>query len=613
MKNILRLCALLIAIAACVNSVEAQTLHEFAPDKVELKPSWVKEREQMDIDFIRSLDPNRLLHTFRLTAGIPSEAEPLGGWEGPHVGLRGHFTGHYLSAVSTLVCRYGDAELNARLTYLIDELERCQQAHGTGYLSAFPETDFDVLETQFGGVWAPYYTIHKLLQGLLDAYTLAGHDKAYAMALRMADYIEARMARLPSESLFRMFDTRAANPSNEAGGMNEVLYKLYSLSHDPKHLRLAHLFDPEWFATPLSQGTDVLSGLHSNTHIVLIHGFYWRYKLTHEQKYWDATRNFWDMLYAGHTYVNGTSSGPHPHPTTHTSRTAEHWCDAGALCHTLSTEIGESCVTHNTQKLSSYLFAHTGHPQYADKMLSMYWNAILPTQSATSGRVVYHLPLGSPRTKRYLHEGDFYCCSGSGTEAFTRLNAHIYWHNDAADTLWVNQYVPSTLHWEQRGVTLEQEGDFPRTQSATFTLKTARRTSFAFNLLIPSWAEDATVSINGKSYPVEVTGQPRYHTLHRRWRRGDTVQLHLQGGFRIHPLPGDCSTIALSYGPTVLAFIGSDEVVLPLTEEQLLSHLHAPSAPGEPFTLRHGDKQYTLRPLFDVDDESYSVYVRLQP
>ena len=596
-----------------LQTVGAQALHEFAIDKVLLKSSPIKEREQMDIDFIRSLDPDRLLHTFRLTAGIPSEAEPLGGWEAPHVGLRGHFTGHYLSAVSTLVNRYGDADLSERLTYLIDELERCQQAHGTGYLSAFPETDFDVLETRFGGVWAPYYTIHKLLQGLLDAYTLAGHSKAYDMALGMADYIDARLSRLSSESLFRMFDTRAANPSNEAGGMNEVLYKLYSLSHDPKHLRLAHLFDPDWLATPLAEGTDVLSGLHSNTHIVLIHGFYWRYMLTHEQKYWDATRNFWDMLYAGHTYVNGTSSGPHPHPTTHTSRTAEHWGDAGVLCHTLSTEIGESCVTHNTQKLSSYLFAHTGNPLYADKMMVMYWNAILPTQSATSGRVVYHLPLGSPRTKRYLQPNDFFCCSGSGTEAFTRLNAHIYWHNDEADTLWVNQYVPSALHWEQRSTTIEQEGDFPRTLSTTFTITSARRKPFALNLLIPSWTEGATVSINGKSHPVEATGQPRYHTLHRRWRRGDTVQLCLEGGFAIHPLSGDCSTIAISYGPTVLAFIGSDEVVLPLTEEQVLSGLRVPSAPGEPFTLCHDDKQYTLRPLFDVDDESYSVYVRLQP
>ena len=594
-------------------AVKAQPLQEFPIDKVELNPSWVKEREQLDIDFIRGIDADRLLHTFRLTAGIPSQAEPLGGWEAPYIGLRGHFTGHYLSALSTLVNRYGDDILNQRLKYLIDELERCQQANGKGYLSAFPETDFDVLETRFGGVWAPYYTLHKLMQGLLDAYTLAGHSKAYDMALRMADYINNRMSYLTNESLYRIFDTRAANPSNEAGGMNEVLYKLYSISHDPKHLRLAHLFDPDWFASPLSQGKDVLSGLHSNTHIVLVQGFFWRYKLTNEQKYWNATQNFWDILYKDHTYANGTSSGPHPQPTTPTSKTAEHWGDAGKLCNTLSSEIGESCVTHNTQKLSAYMFSQTGSPLYADKMMDMYWNAILPIQSASTGKVVYHLPLGSPRTKKYLQPGDFFCCSGSSTEAFTRLNANIYWHNDNHDALWINQYVPSTLQWEQRGVTIEQDGEFPQSSSTTFTVKTTQKQHFALNLLIPSWAEKASISINGKKTSVKVTGKARYHTISRKWKDSDKVQLHLQGGFKIHHLQGDCQTIAISYGPMLLAFIENDKIELQLTEHQLLNNLQATDASKGIFTLNHNGKQYTLRPLFDVDDETYSVYVQLKP
>ena len=601
-----------ICLSCSTPVVEAQPLQEFPLDQVELKASWVKERERMNIDFIRSIDADRLLHTFRLTAGIPSQAEPLGGWEAPHIGLRGHFTGHYLSALSTLVNKYGDDILNQRLKYLIEELERCQQANGKGYLSAFPETEFDVLETRFGGVWAPYYTLHKLMQGLLDVYTLAGHSKAYDMALQMADYINNRMSYLTNEDLYRIFDTRAANPTNEAGGINEVLYKLYSISRDPKHLRLAHLFDPDWLVTPLSQGTDILSGLHSNTHIALIQGFFWRYKLTNEQKYWDATRNFWNILHKDHAYANGTSSGPHPHPTTPTSKTAEHWGDAGKLCNTLSAEIGESCVTHNTQKLSAYLFSHTGNPRYADKMMDMYWNAILPIQSASTGKVTYHLPLGSPRTKKYLQPGDFFCCSGSSTEAFTRLNANIYWHNDSNDALWINQYVPSTLHWEQKGVVIEQDGDFPKSSSMTFTVKIAQKQHFSLNLLIPSWAEEASISINGKKSSAKTTGQPRYHTINRQWKNGDKVQLHLQGGFRIHHLQGNCQTIAISHGPMLLAFIGNEEIKLQLTESQLLSNLHTADATKGIFTLNSNGKQYTLRPLFDVDGESYSVYVQLR-
>ena len=191
-------------------TVEAQPLQEFSIDKVELNPSWVKEREQMDIDFIISIDVDRLLHTFRLNAGLPSEAEPLGGWEAPYIGLRGHFTGHYLSALSSLVCRYKDVRLSQRLDYLVNELDKCQRTNGKGYLSAFPETDFDVLERNFGGVWAPYYTMHKLMQGLLDAYTLTGNKKAYEMVLKMANYFNNRMSHLSIESQRRLLDTRAA-------------------------------------------------------------------------------------------------------------------------------------------------------------------------------------------------------------------------------------------------------------------------------------------------------------------------------------------------------------------------------------------------------------------
>ncbi len=590
-------------------AVKAQPLQEFPIDKVELNPSWVKEREQLDIDFIRGIDADRLLHTFRLTAGIPSQAEPLGGWEAPYIGLRGHFTGHYLSALSTLVNKYGDEILNQRLKYLIDELERCQQANGKGYLSAFPETEFDVLETRFGGVWAPYYTLHKLMQGLLDAYTLAGHSKAYDMALRMTDYINNRMSYLTNESLYRIFDTRAANPSNEAGGMNEVLYKLYSISHDPKHLRLAHLFDPDWFASPLSQGKDVLSGLHSNTHIVLVQGFFWRYKLTNEQKYWNATQNFWDILYKDHTYVNGSSSGPHPRPTTPTSKTAEHWGEAGKLSNTLSTETGESCVTHNTQKLSAYLFSQTGSPLYADKMMDMYWNAILPIQSASTGKVVYHLPLGSPRTKKYLQPGDFFCCSGSTTEAFTRLNTGIYWHDE--QSLWVNQYVPSTLTWDERGITFTQEGNFPLSPTTTFKVKTKQKQRFTLKLLIPSWAESATISINGREKKIRTTKEPQHYAISRQWKNGDEIKLTLNSEFRIHRLQGEGHTVAISYGPQLLAFVGNEEVKLNLTEEQLLNHLQVKdSAEGE-YILNHNGKQYKLCPFFLLDKETYSVYIKL--
>jgi uncharacterized protein len=232
MKRFIFALMLILMHAGCQNISKKSGIQKVLPfsnTSVELKDSWIKERENLNTAYLLSLDPDRMLHNFRVNAGIPSEAEPLEGWEAPNIGLRGHFTGHYLSAISSLVEKYNDSTLVQRLNYMIDELYKCQQALGeNGYLSAFPERDFDVLETRFGGVWAPYYTYNKIMQGLLDAYVRTGNKKAYEMVTAMADYVEIRMSKLDDETIEKILYTAQANPGNEAGAMNEVLYKLYA-------------------------------------------------------------------------------------------------------------------------------------------------------------------------------------------------------------------------------------------------------------------------------------------------------------------------------------------------------------------------------------------------
>jgi uncharacterized protein len=222
---------------------ETEKAVSFSNKLVTLNSSWVKHREDLNTEYLKSLDPDRLLHNFRINAGLPSDAQPLEGWEAPYIGLRGHFTGHYLSAVANLVEKYRDPLLTERLNYMVEELDKCQQALGNGYLSAFPESDFDTLETRFGGVWAPYYTWHKIMQGLLDVHSYAGNSKAYEMVLDMASYVEKRISKLDEEVIEKMLYTTQANPSNEVGAMNEVLYKLYKISKNPRHLELAKIFD----------------------------------------------------------------------------------------------------------------------------------------------------------------------------------------------------------------------------------------------------------------------------------------------------------------------------------------------------------------------------------
>lgn len=178
---------IIISSMACLfqsQYIRAQTTYHapgvsvFQANDVRLDPSWIKSREELNTRYLLTLDADRLLHNFKINAGLTSQSKPLGGWEAPDIGLRGHFTGHYLSAVALLVEQHKNPLLRQRLIYIVDELYKCQQALGKGYLSAFPERDFDTLEKTFGNVWAPYYTYHKIMQGLLDVYTHTGNEKA---------------------------------------------------------------------------------------------------------------------------------------------------------------------------------------------------------------------------------------------------------------------------------------------------------------------------------------------------------------------------------------------------------------------------------------------------
>lgn len=581
----------------------------FSNMAVTLRPSWIKQREELNTMFLKSLKPDRLLHNFRVNAGLPSDAQPLEGWEAPKIGLRGHFVGHYLSAISCAVEKYHDAQLAGALNYMIEELYKCQQALGNGYLSAFPEKDFEVLETRYSGVWAPYYTYHKIMQGLLDAYVRTGNKKAYDMVIQMASYVDRRMSRLDARTIEKVLYSVGANPSNEAGAMNEVLYKLYKVSKNPKHLALAKIFDSDWFLIPLSQNQNILSGLHSNTHLVLVNGFAQRYSIMRDKPYYDAVVNFWNMLMKEHTYVNGSSSGPRPNVVTRTSLSAEHWGVPGHLSNTLTKEIAESCVSHNTQKLTSTLFTWEANPIYADVYMNTFYNSILALQSAHTGACVYHLPLGSPRKKAFLKENDFRCCNGSTIEAFALLNSGIYYHNDS--TLWVNLYVPSELDWKEKNIRLEQSGEFPMNSSVEFSVSVKKQTAFGLNLFIPSWAKAVDVFVNGEKQQTEITPDS-YVSINRKWKNKDKVRLVFHYDFYIKTMPDDKNMIAIFYGPILLAFENGSELILKGSPEDILNGLKVQGDDNGSFTLNNGGRVYPLKPLYTIEQHSYGVYATIR-
>ncbi len=610
--------ALSILITCCLSSnifsqdISSKTKIEkalpFSSAAVTLMPSWIKDRENLNTVYLKSLDPDRLLHNFRVNAGLPSNAKPLEGWEAPFIGLRGHFTGHYLSAISNLVEKYKDTLLTKRLNYIVHELYKCQRAMGNGYLSAFPEKDFDTLESKYGGVWAPYYTYNKIMQGLLDVYSRTGDRGAYEMVTEMAAYVDRRMSRLDEETIERVLYTTEANPPNEPGAMNEVLYKLYKVSKDPKHLAQAKIFDRDWFIVPLSKNENILNGLHSNTHLVLVNGFAQRYSITGETLYHDAVVNFWTMLINQHAFANGSSSGPRPNVTTPTSLTSEHWGVPGQLSNTMTNEIAESCVSHNTQKLTSTLFSWSADPKFANIYMNTFYNSVMALQSGRTGACVYHLPLGSPRKKAFLKDNDFRCCNGSSVEAFSSLNSNIYFHNDS--TLWVNLYVPSKVHWDKKNIDLIQNGNFPMNPKVEFTLRAKKKSDFTLKLLVPAWANKVDIYINNIKQDI-ITSPNSYISLTRKWKNNDQITLMFHYEFYVKPTPDDKNVVSIFYGPTLLAFESASELILKENVESILKNLSITDN-NQIFQLRNGGKTYRLRPLYDIEAEPYGVYATIR-
>ncbi len=237
-----------------------------------------------DGNYLLSLDCDRLLYNFRVNAHLPTDAKPYGGWEAPTCELRGHIVGHYLSACSLMFASTGDARFKERVDKMVAGLAECQNALATnganaGYLSAFPESFIDRVENR-KSVWAPWYTLHKIMAGLLDANQLCGNAQALAVLTNMADWAKFRVDRLTPAQMQRSLET-------EQGGMTEVLANLYGVTGNTNYLQLAEAFNHQRVIGPLERGEDRLNGLHANTQIPKIIGIAREYELTGNPQFHD--------------------------------------------------------------------------------------------------------------------------------------------------------------------------------------------------------------------------------------------------------------------------------------------------------------------------------------
>ncbi len=508
---------------------------------VKLFDSPFKENMDREGRWLLSLANDRLLLSFRVNAGMRTPAansktkmpEPLGGWEALDMELRGHSMGHILSGLSFQYASTGNAAFKQKADSLVAGLAEVQQVlNEDGYLSAFPQQYID-RNIAGGNVWAPWYTLHKIAAGLIDNYWCTGNRQALEVVSNMAHWTYKKLSPLPPETLARMLQ-------NEFGGMNEAFYNLYSITGNPRHLQLAQLFYHHAVLDPLAQQQDKLNRLHANTVIPKITGEERGYELTGNETDKTIATFFWDDVIKNQTYAIGNNSDK------------EHFTEPGKLSKHISGYTGETCNTYNMLKVTRHLFAWYADARYADYYEQALYNHILGQQDPASGMVCYFTPMLSGAYKLYsTPDNSFWCCVGSGFESHSKYGEAIYYHDDKG--IFVNLFIPSSLTWKEKEVTLRQETSYPQTGTTRLTIDTAPAGLMALYIRYPSWAvSGATVLVNGRKQAVKQ--QPgSYITIERNWKSGDKVEITYPMSLHLVPAPGDAAKAAIAYGPVVLA------------------------------------------------------------
>ena len=517
----------------------APKVEPFPMRQVRLTGGIYQQAAEWNRDYMSRLATDRLLYNFRANAGLSTEnARPLAdmsatrvtSWEHPDDGqhgteLRGHFTGHFLSATAQRAAN-GDREARAQGDSLVDELAKVQKKLGGGYLSAFPTELFDRLDTLSGKPrdsnsaapqlpWAPFYTYHKILAGMLDMHRLAGNTQALAIAEGMADWADRWTGSKTEDHMQQILET-------EYGGMAESLYNLAAATNNDRWAKAGDRYSKRWFFNMLGMRRDLLHRgqtgfpMHVNTHIPQVIGAARRFEISRDTRFHDVADYFWHEVVSARTYVTGgTSNG-------------ETWQTEprrlGAELRLPTTATAECCCAYNMLKLTRHLYGWTGDPRYFDYYERTLLNHRIGTIRPQSGHTQYYLSLKPGTYKTFnTEDNSFWCCTGTGVEEFSKLNDSIYWRD--ADGVFVNLFIPSELNWEERGFRLRQETKFPEEPATALTVGAEYPVRMTLRLRIPSWLRTGpAVRVNGRL--IEATGSPgSYLTLARTWKQGDRVEM----------------------------------------------------------------------------------------
>jgi DUF1680 family protein len=521
--------------------------------QVKLLDSPFKVAEQADTKYLLKIEPDRLLADFREHSGLKAKGVRYGGWES--TGLAGHTLGHYLSACALAYASTGNAEFKQRVDYMVAQLAECQQARKTGYVGAIPKEDqlWAVVASgnsrshgfDLNGAWSPWYTVHKIMAGLLDAYLYCGNKTALGVNQGLADWTGNTIKGLDDAKMQDMLVC-------EYGGMAETLANTYALSGDKKYLALSYRFYDKRILDPLAARTDILPGKHSNTQIPKAIASARRYELTGDPKDAAIAQFFWQTVTDNHSYATGGNSN------------YEYLGEPRKLNDKLSENTTETCNTYNMLKLTQHLFAQHPSAKLMDYYEKGLYNHILASQNHETGMTTYFVPLRMGGRKTYSDEFDtFTCCVGSGMENHVKYAENIYFQGQDG-SLYVNLFIPSELSWQAKGVTLRQESQLPASDQVTFTVTAAKPRAFKLRLRQPRWTKNPQVRVNGQAVAATPDAEG-YLVLDRKWKNQDRVELTLPADFYTEALPDNPDRRALFYGPTLLAGVLGNTEPEPVT------------------------------------------------
>lgn len=573
---------------------------------IRLLPSVFTNAMSKDSAYLLLLSPDRLLYRFYKNASLPVKDSIYGGWESE--GLSGHTMGHYLSALSLMYVSTGQPAFKKRVEYIVGELARCQQARKTGYVGAIPREDSIFGNVAKGNIrtggfdlnggWSPWYTVHKVMAGLVDAYLYCDNRQALNVVTGMADWTYNTVNHLPDSLRLKMLNC-------EYGGMNDVLANIYSITGNKKYLNLSYKFYDEFVMGRLAQKIDPLPGKHSNTNVPKAIGSARQYELTGNERDKTIASFFWESMVHHHSYVIGGNSN------------YEYCGQRDSLNDRLSDNTCETCNTYNMLKLTRHLFAWQPSSPLMDYYERALYNHILASQNPVSGMMCYFVPLRMGTQKQFSDSfNTFTCCVGSGIENHSKYAEAIYAQGKDG-SLYVNLFIPSELNWKSKNARIRMQTGFPASDQVSLIIQTPTAQKLTIRVRKPFWAVNGyAVRINGAEQK-GIREEDGYLLIQSNFRPKDRIDITLPLSLYTEAMPDNPGRIAVKYGPLVMAgLLGKERpdpivgVPVLLTDYRNARDFIKPTSTPLRFEMKGVGKPFDvpLVPFFQVYDQFYSVY-----